>query len=277
MPDPRPEARKERGGGTEWAPLLADLENRPPGRGVALFLDYDGTLVDIAPRPEEARPDAELLRLLRRLAALPGLEVTVVSGRPLADLQSLLPVPGLHLLGSHGGEGRLWGRPFTLPGSAPAPGELNRLQEEVRSRLAALGGWWLETKPLGFALHFRQADPATEARILQNLAPWLARLQEHRAFTVLRGKKVLEILPRGLSKGAALAALLATPEFSGWFPIYCGDDLTDESAFAALRGRGLTVRVGDRGSATQASCTLPHPAALRRFLEAVRRRFEVQT
>ncbi len=84
-------------------------------RPLLLFLDYDGTLVEMAPRPELARPTPELLELLRRLAAQRDLKLMVVSGRPLRDLQELLPVPGLNFLGSHGGEAFVSGRPYPLP------------------------------------------------------------------------------------------------------------------------------------------------------------------
>ena len=80
-------------------PLRSEIQARRRGRPLLLSLDYDGTLVEIAPRPELARPTPELLELLIRLVAQRDLKVMVVSGRPLRDLQELLPVPGLNFLG----------------------------------------------------------------------------------------------------------------------------------------------------------------------------------
>ena len=86
------------------APLRSAIRERGQGRSLLVFLDYDGTLVEIAPHPELARPTPALLEVLGRLAAQVDRKVMVVSGRPLRDLQDLLPVPGLNFLGSHGGE-----------------------------------------------------------------------------------------------------------------------------------------------------------------------------
>ena len=90
-------------------PHLLKFKQSVGGGRCLLFFDYDGTLVEIAPRPELARPTPEVLELLSRLAAQEDLKVMVVSGRPLRDLQELLPVPGLDFLGSHGGEAFIGG------------------------------------------------------------------------------------------------------------------------------------------------------------------------
>ena len=109
-------------------------------RPLLLFLDYDGTLVEIAPRPELARPTPELLELLRRLTAQRDLKLMVVSGRPLRDLQELLPVPGLNFLGSHGGETFVSGRPYPLPSATLNHKELSPVAQAVGSGPAAISG-----------------------------------------------------------------------------------------------------------------------------------------
>ena len=112
-------------------------------RPLLLFLDYDGTLVEIAPRPELARPTPELLELLRRLTAQRDLKLMVVSGRPLRDLQELLPVPGLNFLGSHGGEAFVAGRPYPLPVATLNHEELSRWRRRLAAVLQPFRGWWL--------------------------------------------------------------------------------------------------------------------------------------
>ncbi len=246
--------------------LLAAVAAVPQAQGLLLFLDYDGTLVEIAERPELARPPQELLPLLTCLASQPDLALVVVSGRPLADIQKLLPVPSLNYLGSHGAEGLIGGKSWTLKVGAGSSEEQEELQRQLTSQLADLTGWWLETKPLSFALHYRQAEPEEEVGIFKVLGPWLDQVSRAGRHQILRGKKVVEILPRGVSKGAAVQEILLFPGFSEHFPVYLGDDVTDESAFQVLQGRGLTAKVGVGTGATAATYSLAHPAQVRQFL-----------
>jgi trehalose-phosphatase len=246
--------------------LLEIVRNRRRGRRLLILLDYDGTLVAIAPHPAEARPTPELLAILTRLLAHADYTVMVVSGRPLADLLDLLPLPGLDLLGSHGGEGRVGGRPWTLPGLSGSPWEVNLWRRRLLDCLQGFTGWRLEDKPLGFALHYRQVAPARQGQLLEAVAPWRAEVRRSSNYHILTGKKVLEVLPAGVSKGAALWEILSDPSFSGSFPVYLGDDDTDETVFPLLRAVGLTVKVGDPGPATAAAYGLESPAQVRQFL-----------
>ncbi|MBI4795933.1 MAG: trehalose-phosphatase [Deltaproteobacteria bacterium] len=248
------------------APLRSAVKARRRGRPLVLFLDYDGTLVEIAPRPELARPSPELLELLSRLTAQVDLKVMVVSGRPLRHLQALLPVPGLDFLGSHGGEAFIGGRPYPMPVATVNHKELSRWRSRLAELLQPFQGWWIEDKPLGFALHYRQVSAYHLALIMVVLRRWREQLQQERGFQVLAGKKVLEILPLSVSKGAAIQDILLLPGFLGFFPIYLGDDITDESAFLLLQGRGLTIRVGGSRNRTAASHYLPDTKAVRHFL-----------
>jgi trehalose-phosphatase len=246
--------------------LLEIVQTRRRGRQLLLLLDYDGTLVPIAPHPAEARPTPELLDILTRLLARPNFTVMVVSGRPLADLVELLPLPGLDLLGSHGGEGRVGGRPWTRPPLSGSPWEVNLWRRRLLDCLHGFTGWRLEDKPLGFALHYRQVAPAQQGQLLEALAPWRQEVRRSGNYHILTGKKVLEVLPAGVSKGAALWEILSAPSFSGSFPVYLGDDDTDETVFAVLRQQGLTVKVGAPGPATAAPYGLESPAQVRQFL-----------
>jgi trehalose 6-phosphate phosphatase len=248
-----------------YTPLRFEIQARRQGRPLLLLLDYDGTLVEIAPRPELARPTPEVLELLGRLAAQRDLKVLVVSGRPLRELQELLPVPGLDFLGSHG-EGFIGGRFHPLPIAAADRQELGGKRNRLVVRLQPFQGWWLEDKPQGFALHYRQVPTEHPSEFIEILERWQEQLRQEGRFQLLAGKKVLEILPRGVSKGAAIKDILLLPGFVGFFPIYLGDDITDESAFQILQGQGLTIKVGHPNTETAASHFLPDPAAVRHFL-----------
>jgi trehalose 6-phosphate phosphatase len=177
-------------------------------------------------------------------------------------------------LGSHGAEGLIGGKPWTPkvhPGSAE---EQEELRWRLMNQLAPVRGWWVENKPLGFALHYRQADPEEEQRIFTALKPWLDEVESSGRHQILQGKKVVEILPHGVSKGSAIQEILLLPGFSGLFPVYFGDDVTDESAFQILQGRGLTVKVGIGQAVTLASHSLAHPHDVRQFLTQLVSRLE---
>lgn len=252
---------------TDFDTLLKPaMQARRLKRPLLLLLDYDGTLVEIAPRPELAQPTPELLDLLRRLAAQGDLKLMVVSGRPLRDLQELLPVPGLDFLGSHGGEAFISGRLYPLPAAVADDQELSRWRQRLLSKLQPFPGWWIEDKPQGFALHYRQVPAEYATEFVEIIGSWQEQLQQEGGFQVLSGKKVLEILPLRVSKGTAIENILLLPGFIGLFPVYLGDDITDESAFLLLQGHGMTIKVGRPGAETAASHYLPDTTAVRHFL-----------
>lgn len=203
----------------------------------ALFVDFDGTLVEIAPRPDAVEVPEELGPLLARLHAAAGGAVAVVSGRMLADLETFLPgFPGA-MIGSHGAERR--GAP-----PPPPPEGLAALQEEAR-RIAAGAGLLAEIKSRGAALHFRLA-PEREGSAREAAEALAAAFP---AFAVQPAKMAFELKPKGASKDLALAEAMAAAPFRGRRPVYLGDDATDEPALAwtAAQG-GLAVKVGEGAS-----------------------------
>jgi len=216
-----------------WRSIRARLKR---ARYVALFLDFDGTLAPLRDRPEEAELSTLTRRLLRRLARHPRLTVCIISGRRAADTRKRAGVRGVCCIGLHGGErdGHLRLKPQTLK-------VLERARRNLEERLARLEGLWVEDKFASFVVHYQEARPKVvrQARALvrEVLEPLGSRVR------VLHGKKVWEILPEEIKgKGEAVREMLselARPAV----PIYVGDDITDESAFAALP-RGVTIRVG---------------------------------
>ena len=249
--------------------LVQEVHHRREGRGLVLFLDYDGTLVEIAPWPEKAVPTPEVLGILSQLAAHPDIAVVVVSGRPLQELQDFLPIPGLNYVGSHGGEGRLAEWHWQKSNTAGPAGNPDQMAQDLKSRLAGLSGWRLEQKPLGVAVHYRRAEPDQAARIREVLTAWAQEVVNSGPLEVMWGRKVLEVLPQGVSKGAAVRDILSAAFFSDLYPIYLGDDTTDESAFQALQGLGVTIKVGAVGATTAADHVLAEPAAVLAFITSL--------
>lgn len=209
----------------------------PPGllAGAALFLDFDGTLVEIAATPAAVTVPATLAPLLTRLADALGGRVAIVSGRAVADIRRLLPLP-LAIAGSHGQELALPGQPALAPDRTPA---LDRAQAAVHAFVADRPGALVEEKPLGIGLHYRAA-PALEAEA----TAFAAALAAEHGLHLQRGKMVAELRLPGGGKGEALERLMREPLFASARPLFMGDDLTDEPAFAAAsahHGAGILI------------------------------------
>ena len=202
----------------------------------ALFLDFDGTLVDLAATPDSSRVSPRLGPLLDRLRRRLAGRLAIISGRSLADLERHIPLSGIAFSGSHGLELQL-ADGSRLPLSLPIG--LDDVRERVHRFADRDPGLLVEEKPAGIALHYRQA-PAESQRAVGFMEDLAAR----RGWSVQRGNMVVELRPEGATKGDALRAFMTEPEFRAARPVFVGDDLTDEHAFAAaaeLGGAGVLV------------------------------------
>lgn len=233
-------------------------------RGKALLLlDYDGTLMPFTSDPEDCLPDPALLDLLTRLCHRPNTEVHLTSGRSRADLDRWLGSLPLVLHAEHGYSERAPGGNW----HDLRPAEVAWLPEvaEVMRRLArSTHGARVEEKAASVAWHYRAVDPELATLRLQQLEERLAPIVARHGLQVLRGAKVVEVLPRGTHKGVILARLGDLDEVA---VLALGDDRTDEDLFAALPARAVAVHVGP--GASKARYRLQGPAEVRRFLAAV--------
>jgi trehalose 6-phosphate phosphatase len=218
---------------------MADIMAPPPAgilEGAALFLDFDGTLVELAERPDSIRVPSDLRGLLERLANRIGGRIAIVSGRSIADLDRHSGPLEIAVAGSHGLELRLPGRDSTGPPVSPA---LAAAGLEVARFARSNSGLLVEEKPAGIALHYRQAP-----ELADEVALFAARLAAATGLRLQQGKMVAELLPPGRDKGDAVRLLMKEPSFAGARPLFVGDDLTDEDAFEAaaeLGGAGILV------------------------------------
>jgi trehalose 6-phosphate phosphatase len=213
----------------------------PLDGGSALFLDVDGTLLEIALRPRDVQVPPQLPSLLRDLTVERAGALALVSGRPIRELDRFFRPWHGAAAGLHGIERR---RPDGAVDTSPDPAAAAAL-DRLRPLLAALAragaGLALEDKRGTLALHYREA-PEREREIL-SLAEALARREA--SLRLIAGKMVAEFQPRGVDKGAAIAAFLAEPPFRGRLPVFVGDDVTDEDGFAEITRRGgIAIRVG---------------------------------
>lgn len=237
-----------------WERVAARLRAAPR---LALFLDFDGTLVPLRPRPENARLEAPTRRVLAGLARHPRVTVWIISGRRLGDVRARARVPGVRYRGLHGWERD--GGPGLLCGARM---RLELAHELLAEQVRDLPGIWIEDKLLSLVVHYRGASREAVSRARPRLRKVVEAFRPH--LRLMSGKKIWELLPKDLpGKGAAVRealAQLAAPAL----PLYVGDDSTDESAFAALR-RGITVRVGS-SPRSRARFYVRSPDEVREFL-----------
>jgi len=232
----------------------------------AVFLDYDGTLTPIVLRPEEAILSSSMREVLRALAA--KVPVAILSGRDLEDLRQQVSIEGIIYTGSHGFDivGPRGLRKQVAPEFLPI---LEDTEKELKQKLRDIAGAQLERKRFSIAAHFREVPDERTPQVEQAVSEVAAR---HRKLRKTAGKKVYELQPDvDWNKGKALLWLLEAmgldPE--EMFPIYIGDDLTDEDAFRAVERCGVGIVVNEKPRATAARYFLKDPVEVELFLREI--------
>jgi trehalose 6-phosphate phosphatase len=237
-----------------------------------LFLDYDGTLAEFAPTPEHIEPDRELILLLEQLALLPGIRLTVLSGRRLDHVRRLLPVAGILLAGTYGIELQL------------SSGEVQYrlVYEDIRPSLEAIrpawegsilgrDGFFLEDKGWSLALHARFAAEAESAKVLGQALETATLELPPDDFRILGGHRFLEVAPRLASKKETVGYLLRQYPLPKARLLYIGDDDKDEEAFPLIQAHGgVAVKViqpSQIEQPTTADLFFDSTAETRRWLE----------
>lgn len=228
-----------------WQPP-PDEAWRALGSGtVRIFVDYDGTLVPYAPRPEDAGPDEALLALLAELSQSPGLAIDIVSGRPRPDLERWFGHLPMALWAEHAASCRdvhgAWS-----PRAAPAQTWRPSVQRVLEGFCAGVPGSFVETKDHGLAWHYRAASVPPEEAHLRRLTQALGPLADREGLDVLEGDGVIEVRGAGTHKGRAVAARTFPPSADRLVAI--GDDRTDEDMFRALPASAISIAVGVKPS-----------------------------
>ena len=245
----------------EYDRLLARIGQRRP----ALFLDFDGTLTPIVSRPDLVALNNEARQVIRSLAG--RLPVAVVSGRERAEVESLVAVDGIAYAGSHGFDIRTAdGRRHQKSVDGPFFEALDRAEAGLRQPLEAIDGALVERKGRSIAVHYRLVAEPDLPRFHDAVD---AVLTGEPRLKPMRGKKVVELEPDiDWNKGKAVLWLLATlgNDNSACVPIFIGDDVTDEHAFAAIAPEGIGIVVadpqGEAGRLTRASFRVDGPEAV---------------
>jgi trehalose 6-phosphate phosphatase len=235
----------------------------PAGTSWALFLDVDGTLVAFNDDPEMIdAPDSLRATLSALHGALDG-ALALVSGRRLYDLDRLFGPPLTASAGLHGLQRRR--NDGSEDDVVPDSGIVEALHRQVAALAARLPRLRVEDKGTCIALHYREA-PAQEATVVSAAREIAGNLV---GYETQPGNHIIKIKPAGVNKGSAVSAFLDEAPFAGRVPVYLGDDLTDEHAFAIVNQRdGLSIRVGTR-EPTHARYALADPLAVQAWLQEV--------
>lgn len=226
-------------------------------QGSALFLDFDGTLADLAPRPDAVDVPGDLARLLDRLHAHLNGALAVVTGRAREDIEPMLSPWRWPAAFEHGA------LRVSAHGDVAAhrPPGLDRAVAAAQHLVARHTGLLLEIKQTSMALHFRQT-PSLENLCTETLSRAIDR---DSGLQLLRGKAVVEVKSTGVNKGLAIQAFMNEAPFAGRLPVFAGDDVTDEAGFAVVqRLRGAGIKVGAGTSCALHRCK--NPEALRAWL-----------
>lgn len=227
--------------------------------GAALFLDFDGTLVEIADRPEDVHVPAGLKELLDRLRHATGQRLAIVSGRSVAVLRSDFGMKDVAIAGSHGNEISLGAG----DDDNSRPEAVAHAIAEIEKFAGAHKGLLAEPKTMGVGLHFRLA-PDMEA-ICGEKAREVA---DKYGLNIQAGKMLFEIYSGNGDKGSAIRKLGAMSPFDSGRPVFIGDDKTDENGFAAVRELGGTGILVGPARGTHAHYRLADVAAVHEWLEA---------
>jgi trehalose 6-phosphate synthase/phosphatase len=225
-----------------WMDVIERLRAAPR---LLLLLDYDGTLVPIAPTPERALPDDELRSLLTGLASRPASEVHIVSGRPRDVLEAWFSELPIGLWAEHG---TFYRPPSRGPWESTVPIPMKwmaRVEPILEEFTADTPGSFVERKTASLAWHYRAAAEESGERRAHELRTFLVDALRDEPLEVIEGKKVLEVRLRGVSK-AVVAARLVPDADSAASILAFGDDRTDEDLFEALPESSVRVAVGAR-------------------------------
>jgi len=247
----------------QWESIARKIRGK---NRIVIFLDFDGTLVRIAPMPDSVSLQSETREVIRRLGQNRKVELVIISGRRRADLQKFIGIRQIKYMGLYGWENK---NNKKLPYAERVV--LAQTLVDLLAELPAYPGAWIEPKLNSFSVHLKGLKEEAQRGVRQAVKKHVDLLPE--TLQAMNNLRDVEVAPVSIgNKGVAVRNILSQTAMRGALPIYFGDDLSDEPAFAAA-GKGVSVLVGKR-RATQARFFLRGPAevtaALSKMEETIR-------
>jgi trehalose 6-phosphate phosphatase len=250
--------------------FLDEIKNKINGQKRVLLLDYDGTLTPIVNTPEEAVLSKEMRSTLESQKDNPDSIVAIISGRSLLDVKSMVLLDGICYAGNHGMEIEYQNELYVHPDAKKMKHLIKKICKELEPMLEGIEGKIIEDKGLTASVHYRMVSseeiPEVKRIVKSTIQPYI----EKGNIKLTHGKMVLEIRPNiPWDKGKAVEWVLKSigADISNkYFPIYIGDDRTDEDAFKIMKGRGLSVLVSSEVKDTNAEYALHNVDEVRDFL-----------
>jgi len=222
----------------------SDLKLEGGFRGCSLFLDFDGTLVPIQDNPAQCFLSPNIKSQLEKIVSSGNACISILSGRTVSDVKKRVQMKNICFGGNHGLEISGPSFRYVHPDALIGKQVIDKICRKIEKKICNIEGALIEKKKFGLTLHYRMASKDFTALIKRTFYKIIAESPDTQAFSVLRGKKVLELVPRiQWDKGKAALFLLQNQK-KDYLPIYVGDDITDEKAFEVLREIGTTVRIG---------------------------------
>lgn len=253
------------------AAIAAAITGRRAGQRLLLCCDFDGTLVEFDADPAAVWLPGERRGILDRLLERQDVSLAIISGRRLADVRKRTGLPdGAWFVGLHGLEIEGGGEHFVHPQVAEARALVQGLSTALAPRVTGQPGAFIEDKELSVAVHFRESPPAVEAEVASAFEQVTRPAVETGRLRVMRGASVLELLPNiPWNKGDAVRWIEERVRRASGpvFPVYLGDDVTDQDAFHELEGRGVRVAASDR--VTGGDFCVDGPAGVTALLSAL--------
>jgi trehalose 6-phosphate phosphatase len=235
-----------------------------------IALDFDGTIAPIVPHPDDAQLLPAARPVLDALAARPDTEIALISGRSLGDLKRRIQIPDVYYAGNHGIEIHGPDLDDVVPAAVDLVPRVQRCFAALEKCVGEIPGIYLENKELSLSVHYRMVDdPAEQTRIEESVRRVFN--EDGNGLRLTTGKRVLEVRPDiDWHKGKALLYIIQEIEQARgakMFPMFVGDDVTDEDGFAALPADGAGVLVGPASAKTAARCYVHSPAEAVQMLE----------
>lgn len=215
-----------------------------PDQKIALFLDFDGTLVPIQKDPAQCYIPDSIKEQLKQLTDSEQCYLTILSGRALADVKKRVGIRKIYYGGNHGLDIAGTNVKYTHPKALSAKPIISDIRNLLKKEISNIKGAWLEDKKFTLSLHFRAVKKENIPVVKKVFYKTAAEFLNKKLLVIIKGKKVLELIPNASwDKGKAALWILQRLK-NNCLPIYIGDDYTDETAFKSFHKKGITIRIG---------------------------------